>query len=264
MLMLQCRYLAVNYDRREFTIAQASFPAGNDERDVVVYHHRSRSRLSRGTVVGICIGVIAAVVIVLGRIAWLLYQRRKEKQRRWGSLGGKTVNDQSDDLGGWMKPLESDTFKSDDVKPELDANATARGVSAVHRAELCADEGVLRANSKQRIASEWGDQSPPVELDGAETLVGQPSPAVSPLQSSEISLTPLPHGHPSPAEYSASSSRGRRPSLGRLKSFFHELQASSGDQSPSAEQKKAAAERVPKQAAREHEESPEQKLGSEK
>lgn len=250
---MRYRYLAVNYERSEFTVAQASFPPGNNERDIVVYHHRSKSRLSKAAIAGICVGAIAAVAIIVGRLAWLWHRRRRAKQRRWGtvrlpSLGGTTVNDKSDDLRGWLKPLEGDLYKTDDIKPELDATATARSVSNPHRHELCADEGDILAASKQSLALKDSDHSPPVELDGAETLVGRPSPAVSPLQSSEVSLTPLPMGYPSPQGQPSSPTRGRRPSLGRLKSFFHELQSTSGNHNAPAEQRDAGSETTENQS----------------
>lgn len=239
-------YLAVNYDREEFTIAQASFPAGNNERDVVVYHHRSKSGLSKGAIAGICVGAILASAIIVARLLWLWRQERQARERRWAmaglpSPGGTSSNDKSDDLRGWIKPLEGYTFNSDDVKPELDANATARCVNNAHRHELGTEEANVRSQHGS-LASGGSDQSP-AELDGAETLVGEsapPSAAVSPLQTSEVSLSPLPAGYPSPAGNDWSSTRGRRPSLGRLKSFFHEVQSPCEDHDPAAQQDSGA------------------------
>lgn len=241
--MCKNRYLAVNYDRSEFTLAQATFPAGNDERDVVVFRHKRKSGLNKGAIAGICIGAIIAVAIILGRLLWLWRQKRKARERRWAAAGlpapGQTAfNDKSDDLRGWIKPIEGYDLKADDVKPELDANATARCVASPHRHELGADEVDLRASTPESLGSD--DQSP-AELDGAETLVGD-SAAVSPLQDAEVLQSPLPMGYPSPMGHDWLSTEERRPSLGRLKAFFHELQSASEHHDPGSGQQDSGAE----------------------
>lgn len=258
------RYLAVNYDRSEFTIAQASFPAGNNERDIVVFHHKSKSSLHKGAIAGICITAIAVVAIIICRLVWLWHQKRQAKERRWGtlslpSLGGTTINDKSNDLRGWIKPLECDRYNSEGPKPELDANATARCVSLPHRHEL--DVGEDERASEQSRASD-GSERTPVELDGGETLVGESSTAVSPLRNSEISLSPLPPGYPSPPGNLSTPSSGRRPSLGRLKTFFHELQ-SVADRSPKVEQKSVTPGSISGQPGIGGEKSPLKQLGPE-
>ncbi|KAF1851708.1 acid protease [Cucurbitaria berberidis CBS 394.84] len=94
--LLQEAYLIVDYERANFTVAQAVFPDPLPAAKVITItssnsksNNSKSSGIGTGAIVGIAVG--AAVLLILGIIAFLFYRRRRTQKKQPYELAGNQV-----------------------------------------------------------------------------------------------------------------------------------------------------------------------------
>jgi hypothetical protein len=72
--------VAVDYDRSQFSISQATFPADGSWTNIKTVNPPGSSRLSTGTIVGIAISVAAVIIgLIIGLRGWFIVRRKRDK-----------------------------------------------------------------------------------------------------------------------------------------------------------------------------------------
>lgn len=187
------RYLAVDYDRKQFAITQALLPSGSATRITPVLRPSTKrdSGLSTGAIAGIAIGVVAllALIGVLLFFFWRKKKNSKKNSSKFSTIGSSSIGGTT--IEGWAEgvtsqedfepkdPKDPDGETEDQFKQELDATSTARPHYGFHhRHELSA--GSVRRTSQQSGVSRASGVSPVADhrASGHRSLssFGQPSP----------------------------------------------------------------------------------------
>lgn len=223
------RYLAVDYDREEFYVAQALYPTGAETQIIPVNRPSTGNSkgLSAGAIAGIVVGVVA-ILALIGGLLFFFWRRKKNQKKktkkskastnRSSSIGGTTIEGWAEGVTSQehFEPKTADGEMEDQFKQELDATATARPHYGFHqRHELSA--GSVRRTSQQSGFSRGSGVSPMVENRASSqaghrsmSSFGQPSPGIPgeisrPMSPQELSGMTSPTADQSPPPVLSSS-----------------------------------------------------------
>lgn len=127
---LQEAYLAVDYDRAEFHLSQATFPSDVSASKIVAVGTNDSKPLSAGAIAGIVVGAVTLIALFLG-LGWLYRKRRRSRGRGNKELpiepSQKLDEDQSDSM-----PELDDTGNPLIGREELDSQIKTRLRAEVH------------------------------------------------------------------------------------------------------------------------------------
>lgn len=127
---MQEAYVVVDYERGNFSVHQALFPASTEKQSIVtirspsdnttaVESGTSGNRLNGGAIAGIVVGVVAFAALCIGLLAFLIHRRKKARQL---PKGGTEL--QATDSGSTKKGTASDEVYEMKAapRPELDGH----------------------------------------------------------------------------------------------------------------------------------------------
>lgn len=171
----RCRYLIVDWERRNFSISQCRFSV-NSQQDLVAIvpsNDSMESGSSTGRTVGIAVGVVVAVVVIAVTIGVFFFLRWRNRRRNENYTATKIDEDSNDQIRQGFKGELSTGL--DNQRFEM-AGSDPKGVQAEHDA---APSGWV--DEKGRYP---GDRSGIAEVAGGDVSISElpsQSPARQPL-----------------------------------------------------------------------------------
>jgi hypothetical protein len=125
-VFLQEAYIIADYDRQNFTLAQALFPPSAQNQDLMAIlppdleEKKTGFSLTTGTIVGI---VVAAVVVVIVLVVGFLWKRRSHRNKNQGRLDALDAPQAASQL---QEKHHFSSFRDVKQDPELDGGDTQR------------------------------------------------------------------------------------------------------------------------------------------
>ena len=145
---LQEAYVVADFERHNFSVSQASFPATSVPQRVVSIEapgsdpsSSSSSRLSKGAIAGIVVGAAVILAVILGLSIWRL-KRKRQQERRYSKAPLHEVKDGNSTPFAHRREFRNELDDGDTAVRELDAD------HAIKPPELDS-----RAASKPELAS---------------------------------------------------------------------------------------------------------------
>jgi hypothetical protein len=156
------RYLFVDYDRGTFTLSQALFPSTNVQKKLIAVQPPTAgksSRLSRGAIAGIAVGIILVIVALLATFFFILRRRRHNKKLNGPSEGEVPDGADKAELDTGVVIQENHEVVGDDAGTEL----AAGGKDGLRRLqELEGQNGLFEMPGTEVKAQELDSRRVPV------------------------------------------------------------------------------------------------------
>lgn len=163
-VFLQEAYIIADYERQNFTVAQALFPSTSQDQELHAIlppdsnDAEERSSFSAGVIAGVVVGAIAASSILIFAILWTCRSRKKKKQAALLAAQAATASGEKNE----------DQYQDIKQYPELDGGDPQRHEidgQKVHPPELDGQD-----NHRHEIdsATPVVEQKTPFEIEGRE------------------------------------------------------------------------------------------------
>lgn len=197
--LLQEAYLVVDYERRNFSISQATFSNPMPAEHIITINSPSTSTgsssgLGTGAIAGIAVGGAAAVIIVALALFFFLFRRRRREKARLAELENTQKNASASDASkGDYKPVADGDVAN---MAEADSRQVAElgGGTYIGTADpkLAPTDSLseLPAREHSQVPTELPSPPPVFEMPG-DTHYGGMRPGMSPEPSP--GLQPSPH-----------------------------------------------------------------------
>ena len=153
-VFLQEAYVIADYDRNNFTVAQAAFPSTSVLQELIAVCAPNNMRacralddvpLSKGGIAGVVVGAVVLLCLLGGGLIWLCLRRRQRRKDLAASIqpaafsSDKKVDDPADIKGG-LSASEMDVHDSarheldnrNEVRPELESGDKHAGMRNRH------------------------------------------------------------------------------------------------------------------------------------
>lgn len=154
--LTKARYLIVDYERNNFTVAQAVYPDTSVPQKIVTIHppSSSKSGLGKGAIAGIAIGAVV-VISLLCAGAWWVWRKKRTPERSIQLHESSSEAFIKPELDNTLSPVDSKN-RHDLKVPEMDAFEIANDKSMIkdgnaYRQEMHGSHGYpMEADSNSR------------------------------------------------------------------------------------------------------------------
>jgi hypothetical protein len=206
--LLQEAYLVVDFERRNFSINQATFSNPMPAEHIITINPpststNSSSGLGTGAIAGIAVGCAAAVIIAALALFFFLFRRRRRQKARLAELENTQKNASASDASkGDYKPVPGEGPNMAEADGRQVVEMGVGTYTGTADAKLAPTDSLSELPTREARPTELPSPLPVFEMPG-DTHYGGAHPGMSP--------EPSPGLQPSPHASMNSSAMGRSP-----------------------------------------------------